>query len=211
VSIDSLHTPVPRLRPAVAPTRWARRAPLLIAGGLLALEMATHLLDYGLDHPRVGLLDSGSEWSWSHIVATVAFAAAALAGVAGARRAGARRREWAAVAGLFGFLLLDNVTRLHTHVPAWPVFYTPILLGIFVVVWRLARDTPESVIVVVGLAALLVSLGIHVLGPHVVHALGWGSDTWAYQVKVGLKEGTELAGWVLVVPALWRLERGARG
>ncbi len=52
---------------------------------------------------------------------------------------------------------------------------------------------------------LLASLAIHVLGPSAVRALGWGPDSWAYQVKVGLKEGSELAGWVLLLPPLARL------
>jgi hypothetical protein len=52
---------------------------------------------------------------------------------------------------------------------------------------------------------LLASLAIHVLGPSAVRALGWGPDSWAYQIKVGLKEGTELAGWVLLLPPLARL------
>jgi hypothetical protein len=41
----------------------------------------------------------------------------------------------------------------------------------------------------------------------VVEALGWGSGSWVYQVKVGIKEGAELAGWLLVVVALTRLTR----
>jgi hypothetical protein len=36
----------------------------------------------------------------------------------------------------------------------------------------------------------------------VVQALGWGTGSWAYQVKVGLKQGTELAGWLLILLGL---------
>jgi hypothetical protein len=188
-------------------SRTARRVPpaaFALAGGALALEVTTHLLDFGADF-RIPLLDSASEWSWSHIVATVAFAAATLAGVAGARRAGRLRSAWQVLAVLFGFLFLDNVSRLHTQISAWPVIYAPILLVVSGAAWRVARGTREAPVVGAGLATLLVSLGVHVLGPQVVHVLGWTSHSWAYQVKVALKEGTELAGWVLVVPALWRL------
>jgi hypothetical protein len=52
---------------------------------------------------------------------------------------------------------------------------------------------------------------VHVLGPHVVQALGWGTDSWAYQVEVGLKEGMELAGWLLLVFALWRARPATAG
>jgi hypothetical protein len=185
--------------------------PFLVAGTALVLVLATQLIDFGAADLRFRLLDSSSEWSWSHLGATVAFALATLAGVAGARWSGSHRRTWLATGVLFGLLLVDNVTRLHTHISVWPALYAPILLGASVCAWRLARGTREAAVVACGLAALVVSLGIHVLGPHVVHTLGWGTDSWAYQIKVGLKEGLELAGWVLVAPALCRLARDARG
>jgi hypothetical protein len=185
-----------------------RSLPVVLAGIAAALVVATNLIDFGADHEHVRILDAAAEWSWSHILATVAFAAGSLAGGLGARAGGSRRGAWQAIGLLFGVLLLDNVTRLHTHISFWPALYAPLLLGLSVAIWRVARGTRESVFVLAGLATLFVSLGIHVLGPHIVHAFGWGTGSWAYQVKVGLKEGTELAGWTLVVPGLWRLSRG---
>jgi hypothetical protein len=178
----------------------------LAAVGAAVLVLATNLIDFGVDHGHIRLLDASAEWSWSHVVASAAFAAGMLAGVLGARRGPA----WRAIAGLFALLLIDNLTRLHTHIGYWPALYAPILLGLSYALWSATRDTEVSRVVLAGLAMLVVSLGIHVVGPHVVHALGWGTDSWAYQVKVGLKEGTELAGWVLVVPGLWRLLSSSR-
>jgi hypothetical protein len=174
--------------------------------GAAALVLATNLIDFGVDHGHIRLLDASAEWSWSHVVATAAFAAGMLAGVVGARRGLA----WRAIGALFAVLLIDNVTRLHTHIGHWPALYAPILIGLCVALWSAVRGTEVAVLIVAGLAMLVVSLGIHVVGPHVVHALGWGTDSWAYQVKVGLKEGSELAGWTLVVPALWRLLSSSR-
>ena len=57
----------------------------------------------------------------------------------------------------------------------------------------------------VALGALALSYVVHIFGPHVVAEFGWGTDSWAFQAKVGLKEGTELAGWLLMVVALWRI------
>jgi hypothetical protein len=201
--------------PLVLPGRSRRRpparlAPFAVAAGACALVVATNLVDFGADHGHARLFDASAEWSWSHILATVAFGVGALAGALGARSAVPPRRAWRATGALFGVLFLDNVTRLHTHIGHWPAFYAPLLLGLSVALLAAARDTRESLVVVAGLATLLASLGIHVVGPHVVHALGWGTDSWAYQVKVGLKEGTELAGWVLVVPGLWRLLSSSR-
>jgi cytochrome bd-type quinol oxidase subunit 2 len=178
---------------------------LVGAGVVVAVEMATHLGDCGADDLRIRLLDSAYKWSWSHLVATAAFATAAVLGFTGAQRSAGHRRAWRAIGGLFAFFFVDNVTRLHDHVAHWPVVYTPLLgvlmLSLAVVAW----DTDQQRIVVGALTLLLASLAIHVLGPSAVRALGWGPDSWAYQIKVGLKEGTELAGWVLLLPPLARL------
>lgn len=192
------------------PGRAARRrrvGPYAWAAGAGVAVLVTDLVHLAADHPDLRLFDASAEWSWSHVAASGAMAAAALAGVAGARRGRGRPGAWWTTAGLFGVLLLDNVTRLHTHVGAWPVIYLPILGGIAAAAWTLARGSREAPVVAAALLTLVASLAVHVLGPSVVHALGQGGGSWAYQVKSGLKEATELAGWVLLVPALWRLAR----
>jgi hypothetical protein len=183
---------------------------LLAAGGVVAVEMATHLVDFGADDLRIKLLDSAYEWSWSHLVATAAFAAGAVLGLLGARRSARRGRAWGAAGVLFALLFVDNVTRLHDHVAGWPALYAPLLGALMVSLVVVAWGSDALGLVVVALALLLASLAIHVLGPHAVRALGWGPDSWAYQVKVGLKEGSELAGWVLLLPPLARLALGPR-
>jgi hypothetical protein len=173
----------------------------------LALEMATHLIDFGVYDLRIGVLNSRYEWSYSHVVATLAYVAGAALCTSAAVRGGPRRAAWATAGGLFACLVVDNLLRLHVHVGAWPVLYAPVLLGLSVALIAVARDTPMAPLVYVGLGLLLCSAGIHVVGPTVVERLGWGPNGWGYEVKVALKEGTELAGWVLLVPALARLTR----
>jgi hypothetical protein len=167
--------------------------------------VATHLLDFGAWDLRVHVLDSGYEWSFSHVLATLAYAAGAA--ICGARAAGAvrARREWWVAFAVFGVLLVDNVTRLHEHVPMWPLLYGPFLAALCVAVVRLASGSDRAVLVYGGVVLLCGSLAIHVLGPPLVHAFGWGVESWAYQVKIAVKEASELAGWVLLVPALARL------
>jgi cytochrome bd-type quinol oxidase subunit 2 len=197
------------LPPARSEEPCVRQVPLrpwlVGAGVVVAVELATHLADFGAEDLRIKILDSAYQWSWSHLVATAAFATAAVLGFAGAGRSTGHRRAWRATGGLFAFLFVDNVTRLHEHFAGWPVVYAPLLgtlmLSLAVVAW----DSDQRRIVLGALTLLLASLAIHVLGPHVVRALGWGPDSWAYQVKVGLKEGSELAGWVLLLPPLARL------
>jgi hypothetical protein len=181
------------------------RAAYLAAFAALTIEVATHLLDFGLDDLHLRLLDASSEWSWSHMVATVAFASGAAVSVFAARRRRSERRQWWILAGLFAVLFADNVTRAHETVPHWPLVVLPALAGVAIGVVRLARGTTVFHVAVAGLGLLLASFAIHVLGHALVHGAGWGADTWGYQIKVALKEGIELAGWVLLVPVLVRL------
>jgi hypothetical protein len=195
----------------VPPTRrrtGTRHATYLPAFAALTLEVAAHLLDYGLDELHLRLLDASSEWSWSHVVATTALASGAAVSVFAARRTRGEARQWWILAALFSVLLADNVTRAHEAVPHWPLVVLPALVGVAIGVVRLARGTPVFRVALAGLGLLLTSFVIHVLGHALVDGAGWGPDTWGYQIKVALKEGTELAGWVLIVPALVRLALG---
>jgi hypothetical protein len=83
--------------------------------------------------------------------------------------------------------------------------YAPLLVVLVVCVWRLLGSSDHAALMFTGLVALFVSYTIHILGMAVMHGLGWASDSWGFQVRAALKEGMELAGWLLVVAALWRL------
>jgi hypothetical protein len=173
--------------------------------------MVTQLLDYSAWNLRVRTLDSSYEWSWSHFASIAAIALGAVLCAVGATRAGARgaadgrRRAWRAAAVLMGVLLADNVTRLHEHVPHWPVVYAPLVVGLGVAVAAVAAGRPGAGLVHAAVGLLCLSLVIHVAGPKVVSALGWSPTSLAFQVKVALKEGSELAGWVLLLAGLSRL------
>ena len=179
--------------------------PFAAAAAALVLATTTHLVDFGVYDLRIAVLNSADEHSYSHWLATLAFAAGALAAGVGARRAASHRIAWWSSCVVFGFLFVDTVFRVHDHVGFWPVLYAPLLVGLAVALAVVASGTDQAVVVYAGLGLLFVSLGIHVVGPSVVHALGWAPAGWGYQVKVALKEGSELAGWVLLVPALARL------
>jgi hypothetical protein len=206
------HAAVPSSRPGRI--EWGartRRLPFALAGGALALEVATHLVDFRVYDFRIRLLDSGYQWSWSQIAATAAFAAGAGVGCIGAMRATGRRRAWWAIAGLFGFFCIDGATRLHAHIGLWPLIYAPLLGGLLVAIGIVSWDTDLAPTVAAGIGLLFGSLAIHVFGHELVRAAGWGIGSWPYEIKVALKEGTELAGWVLLVPALAQLAyRGKR-
>jgi hypothetical protein len=181
------------------------RPPYLLAGAALAASVTTTLIVFGAGaEGRLRFLDTAAEWSWTHVAATAAFAAGTVAAASALRAGTPPRPAWRLTAGAFGVLLADNVTRAHTHIAFWPAVYAPLLAILAGSAWSIARGTEEAPVVGAGLGLLAASIGIHVLGPGVVETLGWSRGSWAYALKVGLKEGTELAGWTLVVPALWR-------
>lgn len=183
---------------------------LALAAGVVAVVTATQLWDYDVHDLHVRVLDSASRRSYTHALSTLAFLAAAAAGALALWRGVRERRgSWHAATWLFAFLLVDNVTRIHEHVPHWPVVYLPILLAVSAALLVLSAGSDQQRLVVVGLGLLMSSLVIHVVGPSAIDALGWSPLSWQYQVKVALKEGLELAGWVVMVPVLLRLATGA--
>jgi hypothetical protein len=167
----------------------------------------TNLVDFEADEERIGLLNANLASSWSHRATA---AALLFGGGLAALRAGrgARCRPWwSATAAALVFLFVVEVTPAHVQVDRLShgkLIYVPLLACLVVCVLRLVQGSEQVTLLRVGLAALTGSYLVHVLGPSAVRALGWGTDSSAYQVKVGLKEGTELSGWLLLVLALWR-------
>lgn len=101
-----------------------------------------------------------------------------------------------------------EVSPAHVEVDrlSWgKLIYLPLLVGLAASVGHLAKRFGQNRLMWIALGALAASYAVHVFGPQVVERFGWGTDSWAYQVKVGLKEGSELAGWLLLVIALWRM------
>jgi hypothetical protein len=188
-------------------TRRRRRVPGMLAAAAVAMSLtcATHLLAFGVWDLEFRLLDSGYEWSYTHLLATAAFAAGAVLCWAGSRRAVEHERAWWSASLLFGILLIDNVTRLHERVPTWPLVFVPLLVGLALALTRVAGGTPQAGAIRAGIVLLSAALTIHVFGPAVLARLGWSADTWAYQVPVAIKEATEVTGWVMVVPSLRQL------
>jgi hypothetical protein len=168
----------------------------------MLLVTATHLVSFGAWDRSVWLLDAGHQWSFSHILATLGFASGSVICGIGASSAVRHRGWWWTAGALMGVLLLDNLTRLHEQIPRWPLLYGPFLGCLCVAVVRVAAETEWSAVVRAGVVLLCCSLAIHVMGPETVQLIGWGGESWVAAVRVGLKEGTELAGWVLLVPAL---------
>ena len=182
------------------------------AAAALAVEMTTHLVDFGVYDLRVRVINSSLEVSYPHWLVTAATALATLAAVVATRRGAAPRAAWTAASVVLTFLLVDKVLGLHDRIPHWEALYAPALAVLVFALWSLAGSFSgrEAALLRVGISLLVFSLAVHVAGPTLVRELGWSPDGWAYQVKVALKEGTELAGWVLVALLLARSALPAR-
>jgi len=196
---------VPVARPVSRPkTRdlAVRGAPGFLAALAFGTVMGSHLADFGADDLRVRVLNANSDSSWSHVLIAAILVVATAFGVIGARRQLRQRKLWSISAAILALLSISELSSLHAKIDqmSWgKLVYAPILLALVSCLWRLSAGTRFRLLVRAGLGTLVLSFAIHVLGPHVVHVLGYGYDSWAYQIKVGLKQATELAGWLLVV------------
>ena len=184
-------------------------APLMIAAaGICLLVVATNLFDLYVNSLGKGLhlLDANWQFSWSHDLDTVLLAAGLCAAVAGTVQAVPPRWIWRSTAGILGLFFLDEATPLHATIASsrpGKLVYVPILLGLVVCLWLLAADSDQRTPVLAGITVLVLSFAMHVIGVPTLRALDHFNGI--YQASVGLKEGLECAGLVLVVPSLWRL------
>jgi hypothetical protein len=178
-----------------------RRCRLVLAcvGVLFAAGATAHLIDYGVYGLRIDLLNSDSDRGIFEWIAALAICAAAVASLALARRR--RSSVLAFLGGVLVVIFLAGRAHISDSFPQWTYLYVPLLAAVVVLVAR-AVDRELYALVVFAFAVLGLSLFLHVVMPHVLAQLGWGPGSWPYQVKIALKQGTELAGWSLIAFAL---------
>jgi hypothetical protein len=167
---------------------------LLAAGAVLLAATAVHLLNFAATGGSFRFLDSGWVLSYSHVLATLGYAAGLVAGATGFRSHGTNRRTWGLLAATSGVLLVDHVTR------------APLAVLLAVLSLRIARRSDRAGVVVAGVVALAAALVVHLVLRRLAAVTPWEPHgynfEWWFQVAVALKEGLELAGWVLLAPAL---------
>jgi hypothetical protein len=184
------------------------RAPLLplpvalgAAAALVVAETAAHLVDFGVYGLRVGLLDADSDAGLFPWLETLLLVAGALLAVTRARTAPVHGWRFAALAAGLAFVAAGS--RLHLRDTAeGPWLYAPVLAAVALLLWAALPGRQARPFVVAALACLAVSLGIHELAPPLLARVGSGPGDWVYEVKIALKQATELAGWTLVACAL---------
>jgi hypothetical protein len=179
-----------------------------VAAIAAATVVATNLLDFELDTPRMALFNANGQRSWSHLATAATLAIGAVIAIVTAMRHGHRRMLWTVVAGGLALLFLVEVSSVHVVVDRHSygkLIYVPVLAALVLCLWRLALDSEQAPLVWSAILTLMLAYVVHLFGARVVETLGWGAGSWVYQLKVGVKEGAELAGWLLLVVALMRL------
>jgi hypothetical protein len=170
------------------------------AAVVVAAQVSAHLFDFWALHLRSALLDSASEHGIFVRLGGVAILACAGTTLAHGRSSRLAVPLAVVTTGFFA----DALFGLHEHIPHWQVVYAPLLGAIAAGYWLLAAPFAPAPrrLVRAALVLLVLSAAIHVLGPPALAALGWGPGAWEYQVKIALKEATEIAGWILLASGL---------
>jgi hypothetical protein len=178
------------------------RLGLLAAAAVVAAQVSAHLVDFWALHLRFVSLDSASEHSVFVRIGIFAILACAIATLALARRCSSPLAALLGVAT--AWLFVDGLLGLHERIPHWTLVYVPLLAAVLAGFWRLARPFAPAArrLVHSALLLLVLSAAIHRLGPHILAALGWGPSAWEYQVKIAVKEATEIGGWMLLATGL---------
>jgi hypothetical protein len=176
---------------------------LAVALAFIAAQTAAHLVDFWAFGLRNAALDAdaeGTAFAWFAISALGLGAVAA--GTAAVQSVGDRSRL-----GLLTVLLVLIVGAEASDARERIPHGTAVLAVLFVLALTLLWTVPSRT-VRTGVALVVASLAIHVLGPPLASALGYGPDDALYQVKVALKEGTERGGFVAIALGLCAVALG---
>jgi len=186
--------------PARGPAREpAARFGAFAAAALICAAVATQRVDYGVYDLRVRALDSNADGAILERLGDAALLAAAVAAAFLAAHP-PRRATTVGLSLLLAFLAVDRLVGLHEEVSHWRVLYLPIVAATLLALAAVAGDLrPAGVrLLLGGILLLAFSFVLHELGAWLMVRLGAAPDGWAYQLKVGVKHGTEVAGWLLV-------------
>ena len=173
------------------------------AVGVALAQIAAQLVDFQLYDFHLRALNANSDAS---VVAwlTPAGMALALGGILACIRfrATARARSGVVAALLVGLLVVASARRgafggsLSLHRST--LMLAPALVVLLALLLREARqaEVTSRQLLRIGCALLVGSYVLHVLGGSLADA--GGEHSWPYQLGVALKEGTEVAGWLIV-------------
>jgi hypothetical protein len=169
-----------------------------VAAAVAVAATTTQLIDFGVYRQRLQLLDMMTHRS---IFGIVSLAVLAIAACACALLTLVERDHRKRLASL-GALLAALFTLRIAQPPHVLLLALPANAAALVLLWT--APLPESARRVLrdGCVVLVLAFGVHGIGEKIVADLGYGPDTWAYQIKAVVKHSGELLGWSLVAGGL---------
>jgi len=175
---------------------------------VVGVTIAAHLIDFGVYDLRIRIMDAGLGSSPVAWVSPVALAVALAATIVLARR----KRITVALVPVLAVVLVLATRHLGESLPHWQLLLLPPLGIALLLLWREADrlDPLAARICRAGCVLLVAAFALHVFGGALLHAIGIGVDSWAYQVKIAFKEGFEIAGFLLVASGLAATAWGSR-
>jgi hypothetical protein len=169
-----------------------------LARGGGGIRPGGQLIDFGLFHLNLRIIDSNHHKSVFGAASLIAQAAAAGAIVLRAARPSPVRLAWILLGGLVALLVVIRaLLKYHLWLLLGPVAVIFVLLC-----WLVSRD-PRAVqmIVLRSLILLVCSFALHVVGP-TADTGHWGERSWIFQLIAIIKHGAELAGWILMATGM---------
>ena len=177
---------------------------LAVAAAVVAVQVASNLIDFGVYHYRFALLNPNDESSLFAWISGITIAFAACTCFLRSRRIRAERGRYLLLGLLLTIIAVENRARFYEQTVHRAIVYAPLLWSLFAaLVWTSWRwPTAARRAVWAGLASLVFSLALHKIAPHLLAHYGYGPGDWPYEVKVSLKESGEVCGWILIATGL---------
>jgi hypothetical protein len=167
---------------------------------LVAAAVAAHLIDFGVYDLRIRVMNAGLGSSPVAWISPAAIAIAFVSTILLARRG----RIAPLLVPVLAIVLVLSTRHVGESLPHWQVLLLPPLGLALYLLWRQAEalDPPAARTCRVGCMLLVCAFVLHVFGAAALRSVGIGVDSWAYQVKIVLKEGLEIGGWLLLASGL---------
>ncbi len=161
-------------------------------------QIVTQVIDFQVYGLRIAALDSDTHASIFGIASLVAQGVAAGAAAVRAMNSTHRGRWFLLSAVLVALLIVRATLPDDAAMLAGPVAVA------FVMLWFCTSTDPPRPrrIVRVALLLLAFSFAVHIVGLKIVEELGYGYNSWPYELKGIFKHSTELSGWILVATGL---------
>lgn len=208
------------LRHGTAQRPLAVPALIAVPLSLVLAQSVAYVLGAAVWDWRIAGLDLDLEASWFGKASALLAVSAGLLVLAGVLASTLGTRARLALGAALVFLGVDDLLAIHERVGwrvahavgggddvlrlTWPIAYLPIVGLVALLLLRarpgLARNEARAFVVALCLLAFAILAEVVGFG---LKELGYGNRTAPDVVEVALEEGAEIAGWALVLEALW--------